>query len=480
MAFKIFNSAKRKKQEFFPINSQKVGMYVCGVTVYDLCHIGHARSAIFFDVFVRFLRAEGYKVIYVRNFTDIDDKIINRAKELGKSTSEIAKTYIRAFYEDMGSLYVKKADIEPRATEHISEMIQMIQALINNGHAYEADGDVFFSVESYRDYGRLSGRRLEDMKAGFRVEVDQKKRHPLDFALWKRAKEGEPYWESPWGRGRPGWHMECSVMSTKYLGKSFDIHGGGEDLLFPHHENERAQSICAQGGEFARYWVHNGFVTMEGEKMSKSLGNFLTIRDAIKEYHPELLRLFLLSKHYRSPIDFRRDSVIALQTALIRLYRMIERLERLWGKDRIKQIKEEKEENDSDLSRFLNYLKDDINTAGAIGVLFDKVRALNRSIDRLEKEEDSGTEDMERGLSSIFQMADILGILNEEPKEFFERLHPELASLDMEKIERMIAERAEARAKKDFQKADAIRDELRSMGIILEDSPRGTVWRLDV
>ncbi|HDI79236.1 MAG TPA: cysteine--tRNA ligase, partial [Desulfobacteraceae bacterium] len=288
------------------------------------------------------------------------------------------------------------------------------------------------------------------------------------------------YWESPWGRGRPGWHMECSVMSTKYLGKSFDIHGGGEDLLFPHHENERAQSICAQGGEFARYWVHNGFVTMEGEKMSKSLGNFLTIRDAIKEYHPELLRLFLLSKHYRSPIDFRRDSVIALQSALIRLYRMIERLERLWGKDRIKQIKEEKEENDSDLSRFLNYLKDDINTAGAIGVLFDKVRALNRSIDRLEKEEDSGTEDMERGLSSIFQMADILGILNEEPKEFFERLHPELASLDMEKIERMIAERADARAKKDFQKADAIRDELRSMGIILEDSPRGTVWRLDV
>ena len=298
---RLYNTATRRKEDFLPLEKGEVKLYVCGVTVYDYCHIGHARSAIVFDVLVRYLRARGLHVTYVRNFTDIDDKIIDRARQLEQTTETLAQTYIDAFYEDMDRLGVLRADYEPKATEHIRPMIEMITTLIQKGIAYEQGGNVFYSVEAFKGYGELSGRRLEDMKAGSRIEVDQRKRHPMDFVLWKEAKEGEPQWPSPWGLGRPGWHMECSVMSNHFLGSTFDIHGGGKDLLFPHHENERAQSIAAKGGQFARYWVHNGFVTVESEKMSKSLGNFLTIRDALDQYHPEVLRLFLLSKHYRSP-----------------------------------------------------------------------------------------------------------------------------------------------------------------------------------
>jgi len=294
MTIRLYNTAAKTKEDFKPLKKGEVGIYVCGVTVYDLCHIGHARSAIVFDVLVRYLRARGFKVTYVRNFTDIDDKIIARAGEVGKDPLKLAQEFIDAFYEDMDGLGILRPDKEPKATEHIDLMIDMIKVLIEKGFAYEEGGDVYYAVEKLSDYGVLSGRRLDDMKAGARIEVDERKRNPMDFALWKAAKPGEPSWDSPWGHGRPGWHMECSVMSNHYLGPTFDIHGGGKDLLFPHHENERAQSVAANGVEFARYWVHNGFVTVESEKMSKSLGNFITIRDALKDYPAEVLRLFLL------------------------------------------------------------------------------------------------------------------------------------------------------------------------------------------
>ncbi|MCD6298699.1 MAG: cysteine--tRNA ligase, partial [Deltaproteobacteria bacterium] len=331
MTLRLYNTATRKKETFKPLKEGKVGIYVCGVTVYDLCHIGHARSAIVFDILTRYLRAMGLDVTYVRNFTDVDDKIIERANKLGKETSDIAQEFIDAFYEDMDRLYVLKADEEPRATEHIEGMIEMVSTLLDRGYAYAEGTDVFFSVKDFEGYGRLSGRKLDDMQAGSRIAVDEKKRHPMDFVLWKGVKPGEPQWDSPWGPGRPGWHLECSVMSNFFLGASFDIHGGGRDLLFPHHENERAQSLCANDGSFAKYWVHNGFVTVESEKMSKSLGNFLTIRDALKTYHPEVLRLFLLSKHYRGPLDFSRSGVLDLQSGLVRIYRTLQRLEDLIG-----------------------------------------------------------------------------------------------------------------------------------------------------
>ena len=333
MSLKLYNSATRKKEIFEPMEDGKVGLYVCGVTVYDLCHIGHARSTIVFDILARFLRSKGYDVTYVRNFTDIDDKIIQRANLLKKDPKTLAREFIDAFYEDMGRLGVLNADVEPLATDHIDGMIEMTKTLVDRGYAYTEGGDVYFSVDSYKGYGSLSGRNLEDMRAGSRIAVDDKKRHPMDFVLWKCAKPGEPQWPSPWGPGRPGWHLECSVMSNRYLGPTFDIHGGGRDLLFPHHENERAQSMCANEGNFARYWVHNGFVTVESEKMSKSLGNFLTIRDALEIYHPEVLRLFLLSKQYRSPLDFSKKDVEGLQTGLVRIYRALQRLNDLLEPD---------------------------------------------------------------------------------------------------------------------------------------------------
>jgi len=402
-------------------------MYVCGVTVYDLCHIGHARSAIVFDVLVKYLRARGFRVTYVRNFTDVDDKIIDRARQLGKDPKALAEEYIQAFYEDMGKLRILNADKEPRATEHIQGMIDMIITLLDKGVAYGEGTDVFYSVEKFAGYGELSGRRLEDMKAGSRIAVDEKKRHPMDFVLWKGAKPGEPQWPSPWGPGRPGWHMECSVMSSYFLGSSFDIHGGGEDLLFPHHENERAQSIAANGGRFARYWIHNGFVTVEAEKMSKSLGNFLTIRDALQMYHPEVLRLFLLSKHYRSPLDFSKSAVLGLQAGLVRIYRTLQRLDQWIGPDKDKgevplPSSLSAPEKDSFLDQFVETMDDDLNTANAIALLFEKVKEMNRIMD--SPLDDSSKARLSLDRRHLYLAAAVLGFLHAEPEAFFEAWPP--------------------------------------------------------
>ena len=486
MSLRLYNTATRKKEVFVPLQEGKVGLYVCGVTVNDLCHIGHARSAIVFDVLTRYLRAKGFDVTYVRNFTDVDDKIIERAKQLGKETIAVAQEYIDAFYDDMHRLGVLDADVEPRATEHIGDMIDMILLLMEKGHAYVEGADVFFSVESFEDYGRLSGRKLEDMQAGSRIAVDQKKRHPMDFVLWKGAKEGEPQWPSPWGPGRPGWHIECSVMSNHYLGSTFDIHGGGKDLLFPHHENERAQSIGALGGNFANYWVHNGFVTVESEKMSKSLGNFLTIRDALKIYHPEVLRLFLLSKQYRSPLDLSKEAVLAIQSGLVRIYRGLQRFENVIGpyregeKEATLSLPEGKE-NNSFIDRFIDMMDDDLNTAGAIGLVFEKVRELNKLMDSKEDTVDEETRSLlENDRRQLFLAGRLLGVLHEDADAFFEKLGRDKKGWDPAEIEKMIQDRNAARVSKDYTKADEIRDRIKEMGIILEDGPGGTTWRLDV
>lgn len=483
MPLTLHNTATRKKEAFRPLKEGRVGLYACGVTVYDLCHVGHARSAIVFDVLVRYLRARGFHVTYVRNFTDVDDKIIERARQVGKDPMDLAQENIHAFYEDMGKLGVLAPDEEPRATQFIPQMIDMIRTLIDKGYAYEEGGDVFYAIEKFPGYGKLSGRRLEDMKAGSRVAVDEKKEHPMDFALWKSAKPGEPHWPSPWGPGRPGWHIECSVMSGYYLGPSFDIHGGGEDLLFPHHENERAQSIAATGGEFARYWVHNGFVTVESEKMSKSLGNFLTIRDALKTYHPEVLRFFLLSKHYRSPLDFARSALLDLQSGLVRIYRTVQRVNSMLGEAQEKRSNPlegslAEEEEGAFLGRFIEVLDDDLNTPNAIALLFEKVTEMNKAMDA--ELDDLGKNALAKDLEQIFSAAKVLGILEERPEDFFEKIAGPSHSVDTAVIERLIGERARARTGKDWARADAIRDELKRLGIVLEDGPKGTTWRHDV
>jgi cysteinyl-tRNA synthetase len=479
VALRLYNTATRKKEIFHPLVEGKVGMYVCGVTVYDLCHIGHARSAIVFDVLARYLREKGLDVNYVRNFTDVDDKIIKRAHEMGKETRELAEGYIDAFYEDMGRLGVLHADEEPRATEHIDGMIEMITALLDRGYAYVEDGDVFFYVEKFKDYGSLSGRRLEDMEAGSRIAVDEKKKHPMDFVLWKGAKPDEPQWPSPWGSGRPGWHIECSVMSNHYLGPSFDIHGGGRDLLFPHHENERAQSICAHGGSFANFWVHNGFVTVESEKMSKSLGNFLTIRDAFKSYHPQVLRLFLLSKHYRSPLDFSRNVVLGLQAGLVRIYRTLQRLENLIGPYQEETVADLRQ--DQFMEQFINAMDDDLNTAGGIGLIFEKIREVNRRLDAVDRLTDEETRRyLVNDRHQLFLAGRVLGLLRETPGEFFAQISESAARMDPTEIQMMIDDRAAARADKDWARADEIRDRLKDLGVILEDGPQGTTWRMDV
>ena len=484
MSLKLYNSSTRKKEVFNTMEDGKVGLYVCGVTVYDLCHIGHARSTIVFDILARYFRAKGYDVTYVRNFTDIDDKIIQRANLLKKEPKALALEFIDAFYEDMGKLGVINADVEPLATDHIDGMIEMTKTLIDRGYAYKTEegtegGDVYFSVDSYKGYGSLSGRNLEDMRAGSRVAVDDKKRHPMDFVLWKSAKPGEPRWPSPWGPGRPGWHLECSVMSNKYLGPTFDIHGGGRDLLFPHHENERAQSMCANEGKFARYWVHNGFVTVESEKMSKSLGNFLTIRDALKLYHPEVLRIFLLSKQYRSPLDFSKKDVEGLQTGLVRIYRTFQRLNDLLGPEDGDKVSDDSSEF---FEKFCEIMDDDLNTAGALGLIFEKVREMNRLMD--PESEDAISEDtlgrLKNDRSQLLRAGNILGLFHEDPADFFEQLAGPSTDVKSENIEALVEKRTQARTAKDWAASDAIRDQLKEMGVILEDGPQGTTWRLDV
>ncbi len=474
MELNVYNTPYKKKKPFVPLDGNRVGMYVCGVTVYDMCHIGHARSLLVFDVISRYLRKKGYALTYVRNFTDIDDKIIARANALNTSYREVADRYIDEFATDMAALRVRPADIEPKATDHIREIIEMVRILEDKGYAYRADdGSVYFSVSKFRNYGALSGRRTEEMIAGARVDVEELKRDPLDFALWKRSKEGEPWWDSPWSKGRPGWHIECSAMSTHYLGPTLDIHGGGRDLVFPHHENETAQSEAAYGVPFVRHWIHNGFVTVAGEKMSKSLGNFMTIRDLTKDVHPEVLRLLVLSHHYRSPIDFSTETIDTAKSALVRFYEMLHRMQTATSPGDTPRI-------DRAVAGFMSELDeamaDDFNTARAVAALHELTTKVNRALDDDPRVPPSDREALARAVAEV---QDLFGILEEEPAPFLEtvkRSGLESTGLTERQIEELIAERTVARRSKDFARADEIRDALKAKGIVLKDTPSGTVW----
>lgn len=476
MALRLFNTLSGKKETFIPRNPGKVGMYVCGPTVYDSCHIGHARSVVVFDLLLRYFEARGYEVTYVRNFTDIDDKIINRANEVGVGYREISEKYITEFYEDMDALNVKRATVEPRATEHIGGMISLISGLIEKNQAYAVEGDVYFSVVTFSEYGKLSKRKLEDMEAGARVDVDERKRSPFDFALWKSSKPGEPFWESPWGKGRPGWHIECSVMSQAFLGESFDIHGGGKDLVFPHHENEIAQSECATGKPYATYWIHNGFININQEKMSKSLGNFKTIKEILKQYHPETLRLFLLSSHYRSPIDFSDQSMDEADQNLEKIYALLKRVSDTGdlGDPMVTQ------EPGQWWREFCEAMDDDFNSARGVAVIFELIRHMNRLLDeRADGKGPESLESMKEAFRDLLRMTRTLGVAAQEPHAFFAQKHENAMkkqSVDPALVEKWIADRNAARKAKNFKAADEIRDELKRLNIEIKDGPTGTSW----
>ena len=444
-------------------------MYVCGVTVYDRSHIGHARALVAFDVIYRYLKFSGYEVTFVRNFTDVDDKIINRANERGISAEELTDTYIQDFNNDMQALRCLPPTHEPRATEHIPAMLTLIQELEAKHLAYAVDGDVYYAVDRFAEYGKLAHRRLEDMAAGARIEVDERKRHPMDFALWKSSKPGEPAWDSPWGKGRPGWHIECSAMSSKYLGQPFDIHGGGADLIFPHHENEIAQSEGAKGRALARYWLHNGMVTVEQEKMSKSLGNFLTIETALSKVStPEVLRQVLLSSHYRMALDFSTQKLAEAEKGLARIYETLARADEAIGGGTVDVT-----DDSSFILQFREAMDDDCNTPRALGMIFDGVRHMNRELDAGQLTEAAILR------SEIARMGGVLGLLQEPPAQFLEyqkQTGLAEASLTPEAIEALIDERAAARKEKNFQRADEIRAQLAEQGIVLKDSPTGTTW----
>lgn len=470
---KLFNTLSGEKEIFTPLEDNKVKMYVCGVTVYDYCHIGHARSSIVFDTIRRYLKYKGFDVTFVKNFTDVDDKIIKRANEENKSINEITDFFIKAHDEDMDKLNILRPDYTPRATEYIDGMIKLCEKLIEKGFAYESNGDVYFKVRSFKDYGKLSKRDLDDLLAGARVDVNEVKEDPLDFALWKSSKEGEPGWDSPWGRGRPGWHIECSVMSAEILGIPFDIHGGGKDLIFPHHENEIAQSEAAHGKEFARYWIHNGFVNINKEKMSKSLGNFFTIRDVLKEVDPEVLRFFLLTTHYRSPLDFSFDSLLEAENALDRIYTTIDELDSAVFNNK-KPVQKAKIDEITDRFRkdFEESMDDDFNTASAISNIFELIKGVNLLLsEKLNSEDLNYLKVRFEEVKSIIR--DVLGILTKTPSEWFKMN----LSIDEGELKKLIEEREIARRNKDFAKADAIRNELKSKGVELLDTPTGTKFR---
>lgn len=451
---KIYNSLTRTKQEFKPITPGKIGMYVCGVTVYDLCHIGHARTFVNFDVIVRYLRYAGYEVKYVRNITDIDDKIIKRANERGISAHDLAEQFIVEMHKDFDALNIKRPDIEPKATDNITEIVNFVQKLIDNQHAYVAEnGDVLFDINSFKKYGKLSGQKLDELQAGARIEVEKTKHNPLDFVLWKMSKPGEPSWESPWGAGRPGWHIECSAMNNKYLGKEFDIHGGGSDLIFPHHENEIAQSCCANKTPYVHYWMHSGMVMINEEKMSKSLNNFFTIRDVLETYDAETIRFFLLSGQYRSPLNYSQENLDKARAALNRLYTTLRDTQAV-GPDSTE---------DEYTAKFKEYMDDDFNTPGAISVLFDLAKQINK---------ESG-ETAQKLAGRLKQLASVLGILEQDPNKF---LTTGAKDDDVEQIEALIKQRNEARKQKNWALADEARDKLKQMHIELEDGPQGTVW----
>lgn len=452
----IHNTITRQKEDLVPITPGELGMYVCGVTVYDFCHIGHARTFVSFDMIVRYLRYRGFKVKYVRNITDIDDKIIKRANEKGVSAKELSEEFITKMYEDFDRLNIARPDVEPRATDNIPEIIALVERLIKKGFAYVAgNGDVMFAIDAFKNYGRLSGQKLEELEAGSRVEVEKTKRNPFDFVLWKMAKEGEPFWESPWGNGRPGWHIECSAMNSKVLGQHFDIHGGGSDLIFPHHENEIAQSCCAFDTKYVNYWLHSGMVMINDEKMSKSLGNFFTIRDVLKQYDAETVRYFLISAQYRSPLNYSQDNLDNARASLARLYTALRDVKAgpaCGGEEYVE--------------RFTKFMDDDFNTPGALSVLFDLAKAVNTS---------SGTE--AEGLAGrLLELAGVLGLLTQDPVKFLQG-QSDGADDDVALIESLIEERRTARANKDFAAADAARNKLTEMGVVLEDGPNGTTWR---
>ncbi len=458
---KIYNSLTRRKEEFVPITPGKVKMYVCGMTVYDYCHLGHARVLVVFDVIVRHLRSLGYDVTYVRNITDIDDKIIARAIENGESIQELTDRFIEAMHEDAEALGVLPPDVEPRATESMDAIIDMIRRLMEKGYAYQADnGDVYYSVSRFRDYGKLSGKQLEDLRSGARVEVDEAKRDPLDFVLWKAAKPGEPAWNSPWGPGRPGWHIECSAMSTQRLGDHFDIHGGGLDLQFPHHENEIAQSEAATGHPFVNYWIHNGFVQVDEEKMSKSLGNFFTVREILKRYRPEEVRYFILSSHYRSPLNYSDDNLDKARAALTRLYTALRGVDA--GGDDIDPEFER---------RFTDAMNDDFNTPEALAVLFEVARTLNRA-----REEDPQA--ARRLAATLRRLGGRLGLLQADPEVYLKGGQAGAGGgLADAEIDALVQQRLDARKRKDWAEADRIRDQLAEQGVVLEDSGTRTTWR---
>ena len=476
MPIRIYNTLTKSKERFETVTPGQVNIYVCGPTVYDDCHVGHARSVVVFDSVVRYLRARDYHVTYIRNFTDVDDKIINRANEVGMEASQLAEKFIDAFYRDMDALNVLRADHEPKVTEHIDDIIGIVQSLLDKGAAYVVGGDVFYAVETFAEYGKLSGRKLEDMVAGSRVEINTNKRNPFDFVLWKAAKPGEPSWSSPWGEGRPGWHIECSAMSSRFLGATLDIHGGGKDLIFPHHENEIAQSEAAHGTTFARYWMHNGFVNIDNEKMSKSLNNFLMIKDILTSYHPESVRLFLLSSHYRSPIDFSDQNLKESEKALDKIYGLLQRLDQETG---IGDIAENLPAGKY-WAEFCEAMDDDFNTAKGVGLIFNLIKDANRILDQSEQNpEIMGA--LGQLAADLRRMGDILGILQSGWQTFFEtRTASQLQELALspEGIDALVAERTAARANKDWQRADEIREQLAKNGIVLEDKAHGTHWKV--
>ncbi len=455
---KIYNSLTRQKEVFQPIRAGQVGMYVCGVTIYDLCHIGHGRTFVGFDVVVRYLRYLGYNVTFVRNITDVDDKIIKRAAENNESCEALTERLIGEMHADFDALNLQRPDIEPRATLHIQEIITLVEQLLANGNAYVADnGDVMFAIDSYADYGRLSGQDLEQLQAGARVGVEEAKRNPLDFVLWKMSKPGEPTWDSPWGAGRPGWHIECSAMNSKHLGNHFDIHGGGSDLMFPHHENEIAQSCCAHHTRYVNTWMHTGMVMVDREKMSKSLGNFFTIRDVLKVYDAETVRYFLMSGHYRSQLNYSDENLNQGRAALERLYTALRGMPVVAAAG-----------GEVFVERFRAAMDDDFNTPEAYSVLFD----LAREVNRLKAENAAEA----AGLAArLRELAGVLGLLEQDPEAF---LQGDAGSDDeVAEIEALIKARNDARASKDWPAADAARNRLNELGIVLEDGPQGTTWR---
>lgn len=455
----IYNSLSGKKEIFKPIKPGKVNMYVCGVTVYDYCHIGHARTYTAFDFIIRYLKWRGYEVNHVRNITDIDDKIIKRAHENNENYSDVVNRFIEAMYEDFGALDILPPDHDPRATEYIKPMITMVETLIKNGFAYvAANGDVCYEVRKFKKYGELAHCDIDQLESGARIEVNDVKRDPLDFVLWKLAKPGEPFWESPWGIGRPGWHLECSVMSMSLLGNTFDIHGGGKDLIFPHHENEIAQSEATSHCHFVNTWMHAGYLQIDKEKMSKSLGNFFTIRDVLKDHHPEVLRYFFMTSHYRSPLSYSEESLIQARSALERLYTAL------------RGLPEGIASGNSDFeTKFINAMNDDFNTPIALSILFDLAHEINRL--KIEKMDDA----IQFG-ALLKKLGSVMGILQNNPDKF---LQSGKANVDNEKIQQLIEARNTARANKNWAESDRIRNELSAMSVVLEDGPNGTTWRLD-